>query len=316
MDALLWPDGGGLTVAEVAAAAGMPEATARRARRLIGLADPGDEPVCHRGEIELLVAIRIAIEMFGEEPALEFTRVLGTSTAAMAEAAISMFAVSVAEPLRDAGASPIEYAQRVRESTVTFTAARSAIDIMMRLQFDEAVDRLTGHWDDGERLPRDEVEFTIGFIDLVESTRLTVESDTGEFAAAVRDFEGLAAEAAARHSARLVKLIGDGAMIAAPVAEPVAMATQDLVATVSARRTLPRRPRRHRVGAGLRAQRRLPRRTGEPRVAPQRGRAPGEILCDAMTAAALPERTKPAGERTLRGFDGPQPVYVLAPAPS
>ena len=170
LDALLWPDGGGLTVAEVAAAAGMPEATARRARRLIGLADPGDEPVCHRGEIDLLVAIRIAIEMFGEEPALEFTRVLGTSTAAMAEAAISMFAVSVAEPLRDAGASPIEYAQRVRESTVTFTAARSAIDIMMRLQFDEAVDRLTGHWDDGERLPRDEVEFTIGFIDLVEST--------------------------------------------------------------------------------------------------------------------------------------------------
>src|SRR4029077_5739406 len=98
----LWPDGGGLTVAEVAAAAGMQEATARRARRLIGLADPGDEPVCPRGEIALLGAIRIAIEMFGEEPALEFTRVLGTSTAAMAEAAISMFAVSVAEPLRDA----------------------------------------------------------------------------------------------------------------------------------------------------------------------------------------------------------------------
>ena len=164
----------------------------------------------------MLVAIRIAIEMFGEEPALEFTRVLGTSTAAMAEAAISMFAVSVAEPCATPARHLIEYAQRVRESTVTFTAARSAIDIMMRLQFDEAVDRLTGHWDDGERLPRDEVEFTIGFIDLVESTRLTVESDTGEFAAAVRDFEGLAAEAAARHSARLVKLIGDGAMIAAP----------------------------------------------------------------------------------------------------
>ena len=121
LDALLWPDGGGLTVAEVAAAAGMPEATARRARRLIGLADPGDEPVCQPARSRCSLAIRIAIEMFGEEPALEFTRVLGTSTAAMAEAAISMFAVSVAEPMRDAGASPIEYAERVRESTVTFT---------------------------------------------------------------------------------------------------------------------------------------------------------------------------------------------------
>ena len=264
----------------------------------------------------LLVAIRIAIEMFGEEPALEFTRVLGTSTAAMAEAAISMFAVSVAEPLRDAGASPIEYAQRVRESTVTFTAARSAIDIMMRLQFDEAVDRLTGHWDDGERLPRDEVEFTIGFIDLVESTRLTVESDTGEFAAAVRDFEGLAAEAAARHSARLVKLIGDGAMIAAPVARPVALATQDLVATVSG-------DARFRGARGGIASGRVFARNGDYLGAPvnlasrlSEVARRGEILCDAMTAAALPERTKPAGERTLRGFDGPQPVYALVPAPN
>ena len=273
----------------------MPEATARRARRLMGLADPGDEPVCHRGEIELLVAIRIAIEMFGEEPALEFTRVLGTSTAAMAEAAISMFAVSVAEPLRDAGASPIEYAQRVRESTVTFTAARSAIDIMMRLQFDEAVDRLTGHWDDGERLPRDEVEFTIGFIDLVESTRLTVESDTGEFAAAVRDFEGLWPRKPRRvNSARLVKLIGDGAMIAAPFAEAVAVATQDLVAMVSGDDRFRGAHGGIASGRVFARERRLPRRTGEPRVAAQRGRAPRRdpVRCD--------DRGRAAGARETR----------------
>ena len=70
----------------------------------------------------------------------------------------------------------VEYAERVREATLVFTTARSALDVMMRLQFDEAVDRLTGHWDDRDGCPRDEVEFTIGFIDLVDSTRLTVES--------------------------------------------------------------------------------------------------------------------------------------------
>ncbi|MGH7303357.1 MAG: adenylate cyclase regulatory domain-containing protein, partial [Candidatus Rokuibacteriota bacterium] len=53
LDALLWPEGGRLTVAEVAEEAGLPEATVRRARRLIGLADPGDEPLCHRGEVEM-----------------------------------------------------------------------------------------------------------------------------------------------------------------------------------------------------------------------------------------------------------------------
>jgi hypothetical protein len=122
--------------------------------------------------------------MFGEEPALEFTVCSDFDRGDGRSRDLDVRGIG-REPLRDAGASPIEYAQRVRESTVTFTTARSAIDIMMRLQFDEAVDRLTGHWDDGERLRRDEVEFTIGFIDLVESTRLTVESDTGEFAAAV-----------------------------------------------------------------------------------------------------------------------------------
>ena len=130
--------------------------------------------------------------MFGEEPALEFTRVLGTSTAAMAEAAISMFAVSVAEPLRDAGAAPIEYAQRVRESTVTFTTARfgdrhhdAAAVRRGRRPLDRALGRTTNDClgtrsssPIGIRRP--------GRIDATHASRTT-----GEFAAAVRDFEGL-----------------------------------------------------------------------------------------------------------------------------
>jgi hypothetical protein len=74
----------------LAAAAGLPEETVRRARRLIGLADPGDERLCRAGEVEMLRAIGNAITLFGEEPALQFTRALGTSTAAIAEAAISV----------------------------------------------------------------------------------------------------------------------------------------------------------------------------------------------------------------------------------
>ena len=152
LDALLWPDGGGLTVAEVAAAAGMPEATVRRARRLIGLADPGDEPALPaRRDRDAAARSATRSRCSVRNPRSQFTRALGTSTAAIAEAAISMFAVSVAEPMRDAGASSVEYAERVREATLIFTTARSAIDIMMRLQFDEAVDRLTGQWGDGER---------------------------------------------------------------------------------------------------------------------------------------------------------------------
>ena len=108
----------------------------------------------------------------------------------------------------------------------------------------------------------------------------------------MRDFEGLAAEAAARNTARLVKLIGDGAMIAAPFAEAVAGATQDLVAMVSG-------DERFRGAHGGIASGRVVARNGDYLGAPVNLASrlseiarTGEILCDEMTAAALPGRVR------------------------
>ena len=259
----------------------------------------------------MLRAIGNAITLFGEEPALQFTRALGTSTAAIAEAAISLFAVSVAEPMRAAGASSVEYAEHVREATLVFTTARSALDVMMRLQFDEAVDRLTGQWSDTTELPRDQVQLTIAFVDLADSTRLTISAEPTAFAAAVRDFEGSAAEAAARHGARLVKLIGDSAMIAAPDAARVADAAVDLVATIA-------HDDRFRGAHGGIASGLVVARNGDYFGPPANLAArltevsePGEILCDAATAAMLGNQAVPAGSRILRGFDAARPVYSL-----
>jgi class 3 adenylate cyclase len=321
LESLLWPEGGGLTVAQVAEAAGLPEATVRRARRLLGLADPGDEPVCHREEVDLLRALGGAMALFGEENALQFTRVLGTATAAMAEAAISTFAASVARPMREAGASPVEYAMRVREATQAFTAARTAIDIAMRLQFAEALDRLTVGWAEADQPPGDQLDFTIGFVDLAESTRLTVESSegrAGDFAAAVRDFEGLAAEAAANQGARLVKLIGDNAMIGAPIATSVADVVTYLVAVISG-------DHRFRGARGGIASGRVVARNGDYFGPPVNLAArlteaaePGEVLADEPTARGLGSRAEAIGERTLRGLDVPRRVYRVraATAPS
>jgi class 3 adenylate cyclase len=314
LDALLWNDRGGLTVKEVAAEAALPEPTVRRARRLLGLADPGDEAVCHREEVELLRALGGAMRLFGEENALQFARVLGTSTAAIAEAAISTFAASVARSMREAGAAPVEYAQRVRDATRAFSAARTAIDITMRLQFAEALDRLTLAWSETQEQPGDEIDFTIAFVDLAESTRLTVEGDVaGQFAAAVRDFEGLAAESAARHGARLVKLIGDSAMIGAPLVAPVADAAAELVDGIS-------RDDRFRGARGGIAFGRVIARNGDYFGPPVNLAArltevadPGQILTDEPTARILGDRAQPDGTRSLRGLDAPQPVARLAP---
>ena len=168
---------------------------------------------------------------------------------------------------------------------------------MMRLQFDEAVDRLTGQWDDGDRLPRDEVQFTIGFVDLAESTRLTISAEPTAFAAAVRDFEGLGRRSrGAEHGARLVKLIGDSAMIAGPFA-----ARSPTRAAISSRRC----PATTASGARTAASRRA---ASSPRNGDYFGppgnlasrlsgvSEPGEILCDAMTAADCrqPGSSRPA----------------------
>jgi adenylate cyclase len=312
LDALLWPEGGGLTIGDVARESGLPEATVRRARRLIGLADPGDERVCHRGEVELFRALGAAMQMFGEQPALEFTRVLGTATAAMAEAAVSMFAVSVAEQLREEGVAPVEYAKRVREATMAFTTARFVIDLMMRLQFDEAVDRLTGAWDrTDDDVPRDELDFTVAFVDLAESTQLTVSTSAGDYAAAIRDFEGHAADAAAQHGARLVKLIGDSAMLAGRDPGHVADATVELVEVVTAD------DRFRGAHAGI-ASGRVIARAGDYLGPPvnlaarlTEASATGEILCDETTSRALPDRIVPAGVRDVQGLEGTQAVWAI-----
>jgi class 3 adenylate cyclase len=310
LDSLLWPGGGRLTVAQVAEAAGLPVPTVRRARRLLGLADPGDEPRCHPEEVDLLRALGGAIALFGEESALQFNRVLGTATASMAEAAISMFASSVARPMRDAGATPLEYAKRVREATAGFATARTAIDIAMRLQFVEAQERLTLGWGEAET-PGDELDFTIGFVDLADSTLLTLESGASDFAAAVRDFEGIAAESAAGANARLVKLIGDSAMIGAPAAVSVVDAVVDVVATIS------RDERYHGAHGGV-ASGRVVARGGDYFGAPVNLAArltgiaePGEILGDEATAKLVPERAEALGTRAVRSMDTELAVFRL-----
>jgi class 3 adenylate cyclase len=167
---------------------------------------------------------------------------------------------------------------------------------------------------DTTELPRDQVQLTIALVDLADSTRLTISAEPTAFAAAVRDFEGSAAEAAARHGARLVKLIGDSAMIAAPDAARVADAAVDLVATIA-------HDDRFRGAHGGIASGLVVARNGDYFGPPANLAArltevsePGAILCDAATAAMLGNQAVPAGSRILRGFDAARPVYSLLAA--
>src|SRR5690349_8763782 len=76
---LLWGTDERLTVAEIAARAGLDEDLLRHARLLLGLADPGDVAACVPDETELFSALGVAIELFGADLALQYVRVLGTA---------------------------------------------------------------------------------------------------------------------------------------------------------------------------------------------------------------------------------------------
>jgi len=303
--AALWPDSTRLTVAEVARRAGLSEQLTRRARRMFGAVDPGDEALCRAREVEMIQSFGAGTALFGEERTLQFTRVMGMSAAAVAEAALTLFAGTVGAPLREAGRTDAEYALQGLEAMFAFETVCIAVDVALRLHFEQAVARI------GNEVAVDELTFAIAFVDVVGSTAMAETLAGSDVAAALRDFDRMAAEAAVRHDVRLVKLIGDGAMLAAREAGPLARAVDELMAQVgehavlkSAKAGLTFGPVAAHDGDYFGQVVNLAARASNAAL-------PGEVLLDAGAAAQLADRSEPAGEYDLKGFAEPVPLFRL-----
>ncbi len=303
----LWPDATRLTVAEVARRAGVSEELTRRARRMFGAVDPGDEALCRVPEIEMIGSFAAGAALFGEERTLQFTRVMGTSAAAVAEAALTLFAATVGAPLVEAGRTDAEYALQALEAMFAFETVCVAVDVALRLHFEQAVARI------GSEVKVDELTFAIAFVDVVGSTAMAGALAGGDVAAALRDFDRLAAEAAVRHDVRLVKLIGDGAMLAARDVPSLAHAVVELVERVgdhavlkAAKAGMTFGPVAAHDGDYYGQVVNLAARASNAAVA-------GEILVDAEAAGHLPDRTEPSGEYDLKGISEPVLLYRLVP---
>ena len=89
---VLWRGEPPITITELAERAGLDVELVRRARMLLGLPDPGDEPLCRVDEVDAFVGFAAGIEMFGVEPVLQFTRVIGSAMGNVAEGALTVFA--------------------------------------------------------------------------------------------------------------------------------------------------------------------------------------------------------------------------------
>jgi adenylate cyclase len=270
----------------------------------VGLPPPSaDAQVFTDEDARTLVAAQGGAAFFGQTAALRFSRVVGSSLARIAEAAVSLFQVNVEDPLKRSGETELTLAQQNVRGIESLAMVRMLMQTVFSAQMETAIRRFR------EARPRasaDTATMAVGFVDLVGFTTFTRHVSTAELADVVSRFEEAAYDIAAARDGRVVKLVGDEVMFV----------TRDPAAACD-------------VGLAL-----FERFESDAAVTPRGGIAIGELLvrggdyygpivnlaarvaqiavphellvttevADAVGAAL---RVEPAGKRMLKGFDEP-----------
>lgn len=217
------------TPTEVAERAGMDLDELLGARQALGLPRPDpDERVMTEEDLEAAhMSRRVREAGMPREASLEVARAVGRG---MAEVAVAMRA-SVGEAFarpgdteRDVG---LRYAEAARQLVPEMSwMLRYAMGVHLREQVrQDVVDQveLEGQGVAGSRM------MAVGFADLVGFTRLGEELDAVQLGGVARRLTELAGEVAST-PVRLIKMIGDAAMLVSPEPEPLLEAALALVA--------------------------------------------------------------------------------------
>jgi adenylate cyclase len=235
-------------------------------------------------------------------------RSLGAAATASAEATLAL--ARDANPL--SWQSEAAYAEWALTGAHLIVQIPRALDVLFRLHVPFAGDRILRY----AEAPEEFTEFTVGFVDLVDSTSVVERLGSQEVVRAMTEFARLALTAAVSSGARLVKLIGDEAMFAHRDPACVAKTVGGLVAAVEGHTLLRGARGGMATGAVVPAQGDYfgPAVNLAARITREGGF--GEVLCDTATAAALGSGEE-IGARQLRGFADPyRIVRVQGPGDS
>jgi adenylate cyclase len=298
-------------LAEVAERAGLTPARVEAIRFAAGLApvDP-DEPAFSEEDATSFAAFAVGAATFGEEATRRFSRVIGSSLARIAEAAVWLFLATVEGPIRDTTGSELALAQANLRALENARVIPVAVTGLFRAHMETAIRRLrqarSGYSTDTAHL-------TVGFVDLVGFTTMSRRMTTRELAAVVDRFEDTAHAVATARNGRVVKLIGDEVMFV----------TLDAAAACDIALTL------------------VSEFVGDPSITPRGGLAYGDLLvrggdyygpvvnlASRLAELAVPKellvtrevaeqavshglRFEPAGKRLLKGFDEPVTLFAV-----
>jgi|SRR5579884_901361 len=225
--------GGRYTAADVEERTGLSADALTRARRLLGLPEVSPhEPVFSEEDLEAARAIDTFITAgFGQDSVAEITRVLGEAMARLSAATTAAFAEAFLAPGDNEHAVAWRFAQLAENLTPAVTPVLAAA---FRAHLRETVRRaMISQAELAAGRVQEEVQAAVAFADLVGFTRLGGELEASELGGVVGRFGELAAQAA-QEPVRLVKTIGDAAMLVSREPGPLVAACLSLVEAVAA----------------------------------------------------------------------------------
>lgn len=204
-----------MTAVDVARQAGMDYEMAQRLNRALGFPDVDETTVQFNDrDVDVLRGLKTLVDMgipFNE--LISVARVYGQSLAAIADAETRLFRKYLVEPLYEQGKSTQEVEDRLDPIVqIQLDVLGRALDYVHRRHLSMALQNLTTEagpavGDEGEKV-------AIGFVDLVDFSRLADELHGTELGEVVDKFEDLVVDATNSPKVRIVKMIGDAAMIA------------------------------------------------------------------------------------------------------
>ena len=299
------------TAAQVAEITGVELDFLTQLRRAMGLPIPDDDDAVYsEQEIDSVRQVHIARAAgLSDEEVLELLRVLGRSLSQVGEALRAIPLKLVLRP----GMSEPELAQSyARAAEQLYPLVNPLLANVLALHMRHATQStvVSELERSGGRLPGSR-EVAVAFADLVGFTRLGEEVPPDELGRLALRLQTLAAEVA-EPPVRLVKTIGDAAMLASPEPEPLLGATLALVEAADTEgEDFPQLRGGAALGAALL---RAGDWFGRPVNLASRITSiarPGSLLADEALHSSVPEeyRWSFAGERRLKGLRDPVKLY-------
>jgi class 3 adenylate cyclase len=222
-DRIARPGARTFTLPEVAQQLGVDEDAVRRIWRALGLGGwEGSAAIASPVEVESVGLMTDIVAIAGEDLALELARSIGASLARIAETANVIGRLVSPDSTLDTSPSELATARYWAEIAPLVPALGTLVGAFFGHHVDQA-QRAFERSDSFDVMHRRLTRLAVGFVDMTGFTTATEELDEVDFAALMSTFSTRVDETVQDHGGRVVKFVGDAAMIVA--ADPVALAT-------------------------------------------------------------------------------------------